>query len=266
MAYKVCSSCKKHVRENETTCWNCRSSQFEPVVKAPVPPPSAGFIDKVKGHVGTLKAVHQKYKENAAEEKRRQEEAEAKRQEELAAARKSAFERARKTCPLPLVIERTKVAGGLDLFNDEFVVTVGNEWGWSTQQLTLTTHCVLWSKGFLSTAQTSIYLTDIRDVRYRKPILRHGAIVLETAGGHSIEGLPAASNGDAVRDRLMAMIHWARHSGAHEHAPAAAPAVAAPQVPDRLDQLRRLGELKAQGILSEEEFQAEKAKLLAQSS
>ena len=41
--------------------------------------------------------------------------------------------------------------------------------------------------------------------------------------------------------------------------PAAAPAAA----PDTLTQLRQLGELKAQGVLTEEEFAAQKAKILA---
>lgn len=44
-------------------------------------------------------------------------------------------------------------------------------------------------------------------------------------------------------------------------APAPAPAPAAPQV-DLMDQLQKLGDLKAQGILTEEEFEAQKAKLL----
>jgi Short C-terminal domain len=41
-----------------------------------------------------------------------------------------------------------------------------------------------------------------------------------------------------------------------QYAQAAAPA------PDPLEQLQRLGDLKAQGILTEEEFQAQKAKIL----
>jgi len=44
-------------------------------------------------------------------------------------------------------------------------------------------------------------------------------------------------------------------------APAAPPPAAAPQ-PDMVDQLRRLGELRDAGILTEEEFAAQKAKLL----
>jgi FMN phosphatase YigB (HAD superfamily) len=44
----------------------------------------------------------------------------------------------------------------------------------------------------------------------------------------------------------------------------AAPAAAAPaDVPSTLDQLQQLGELKAQGILTDAEFEAQKAKILA---
>jgi hypothetical protein len=46
-----------------------------------------------------------------------------------------------------------------------------------------------------------------------------------------------------------------------QYAPAPAPAPAAP-APDRFSQLKQLGELKAQGILTEQEFAAEKAKIL----
>ena len=46
---------------------------------------------------------------------------------------------------------------------------------------------------------------------------------------------------------------------AYDAAPAPAPA---PSQADVIDQLQRLGDLKAQGILTEDEFAAEKAKLL----
>ena len=41
------------------------------------------------------------------------------------------------------------------------------------------------------------------------------------------------------------------------------PAAAAPAGDDRIEKLKELGELKAQGVLSEEEFAAEKARILA---
>lgn len=52
---------------------------------------------------------------------------------------------------------------------------------------------------------------------------------------------------------------------APQQQPQAAPAPAAPAAaaPSMIDQLKELGELKDQGILTEEEFAAQKAKLLA---
>jgi hypothetical protein len=60
---------------------------------------------------------------------------------------------------------------------------------------------------------------------------------------------------------------WAQQEEAKAQAaePQAAPAPAAPadSTGSMIDQLKELGELKAQGILTEEEFAAQKAKLLA---
>ena len=51
---------------------------------------------------------------------------------------------------------------------------------------------------------------------------------------------------------------------AYEEAPAAVPAPrSTPSTADRLADLKTLGELKAQGVLTEEEFAAQKAKILA---
>ena len=47
-----------------------------------------------------------------------------------------------------------------------------------------------------------------------------------------------------------------------QYAPPPEPAYAAPAQEDVIGQLERLGALKAQGLLTEEEFQAQKAKLL----
>jgi hypothetical protein len=44
---------------------------------------------------------------------------------------------------------------------------------------------------------------------------------------------------------------------------AEAPEESAPSTSDTLEQLKTLGELKAQGVLTEDEFAAEKAKILA---
>jgi hypothetical protein len=60
---------------------------------------------------------------------------------------------------------------------------------------------------------------------------------------------------------------WAQQEAqeAPQQAPVAAPAPAAAPAGESslIDQLKELGELKSQGILTEEEFAAQKAKLLA---
>lgn len=57
---------------------------------------------------------------------------------------------------------------------------------------------------------------------------------------------------------------WAQQEEPQAAAPAPAPAAApAAGGPSMIDQLKELGELKAEGILTEDEFAAQKAKLLA---
>jgi len=60
---------------------------------------------------------------------------------------------------------------------------------------------------------------------------------------------------------------WAAQEAPAEPQAAPAPAPAAPAAggltEDRISQLKELGELKTQGILTEEEFAAQKAKILA---
>ncbi len=57
---------------------------------------------------------------------------------------------------------------------------------------------------------------------------------------------------------------WAQQEEAQQAPPPAAPAATAPPAGESmLEQLKELGALKEQGILTEEEFAAQKAKLLA---
>ncbi|MER6563195.1 SHOCT domain-containing protein [Streptomyces sp. NPDC001027] len=60
---------------------------------------------------------------------------------------------------------------------------------------------------------------------------------------------------------------WAEQDSARQTAEQQAPAPAAPQthaddMTAKIDQLRQLADLKAQGVLSEEEFEAQKRQLL----
>ena len=64
-------------------------------------------------------------------------------------------------------------------------------------------------------------------------------------------------------DREAAYQQQAAPAYAPAPAPVAAPAAAVPSSNDTLSQLERLAELKQQGILTDEEFAAQKAKILA---
>jgi hypothetical protein len=66
----------------------------------------------------------------------------------------------------------------------------------------------------------------------------------------------------AGRDAQIAAERQAAYQQQVAPAPAPTPA-AAPAGDDMLDQLERLGRLRDQGVLTEEEFAAQKAKLLA---
>jgi hypothetical protein len=56
---------------------------------------------------------------------------------------------------------------------------------------------------------------------------------------------------------------YEQQQAAAAYQPPPAPAPAAPSQEDKLEQLKQLGELKAAGVLTEEEFAAQKAKILA---
>lgn len=79
----------------------------------------------------------------------------------------------------------------------------------------------------------------------------------------AVAGTATAVSG---RVRRRQKSRWAQQEGATEPqaapAPAPAPAAAPAAGPSTIDQLKELAELKTQGILTEEKFAAQKAKVL----
>jgi hypothetical protein len=77
----------------------------------------------------------------------------------------------------------------------------------------------------------------------------------------------AAGTATAVRNRVTKRQaeRWAEQEGAEQpvgHIAAEVPAAPAPAQDSTIDQLRELAQLKDQGILTEEEFAAQKVKIL----
>jgi Short C-terminal domain len=75
-----------------------------------------------------------------------------------------------------------------------------------------------------------------------------------------------AGTATAVSNRVSRSQYnrWSTQDQQQYSEPAPAPAPAAAPAPDRITQLKQLADLKTQGILTEEEFAAEKAKILSQ--
>lgn len=228
------------------------------------------MMDRIKEKVAEMDRkraeVNEARKEQDAERARlfvQQKEAEATRtkeaQEQRAARRVAAYEQLSVTCPLPLDPRPVQLPGGLRVFEDEFLVSIGKDYGWSSQRITLTSHRLIHTHGRATKDQESVYLTDIRDIIYHRAALSRAILVVETAGGHSITGLPAAKNGAQLRNQLLSLVHWAR-SRPQESAQSPAPAVAI--APDKYAQLQKIGELRDAGILTAEEFNQEKRRIL----
>jgi Bacterial PH domain len=177
--------------------------------------------------------------------------------DERSAGRATLHELLQTSCPLPIDSGDAPLPGGQRLLDDEFLVTVGKEWGMSSEKMTLTTHRIIYTHGRISKDMESVYLTDVRDVRYHKPAIGHGSLVIDTASG-KIEGLPASSNARQLRDRMLQLVHWARQRAQQ---PQVVHAPAAPE--DIPGQLATLAQLRDGGVLSDEEFATSKTALLA---
>jgi hypothetical protein len=202
-----------------------------------------GFMDKAKAKVGEMQAT--RAADNTAK-------AEAAAQMEQ--QKESLRGNVASTCPLLLTESGAKLPGGLELFPDEFIVVQGRDWGLSSDKLVITTQRIIKTEGRVNKSAETCYLSDVKDVLYHKSALHHATIAIQTSSG-TIDGIPAAKNGEDLRNNLLKMVHWVRQQ---QNAPVAA----GPQdgVPE---QIKKLAELRDQGILSPEEFESKKADLLS---
>src|ERR1044072_1500897 len=91
----------------------------------------------------------------------------------------------------------------------------------------------------------------------RRPLMRAAVVggVAYHAGKRTQEGRDADYERDARMDQL-------EQQQAMQQQQAAAPAPSGGITDDAIEQIQKLGELKSQGLITEEEFEAEKRKLL----
>ena len=177
---------------------------------------------------------------------------------EREAHRRTAFARLQGTLPLPIAIDDLALPDGGRLDEDEFVVRTAKDWGVSIKPLILTTRRLICPYDPSSRRVATIPLSDIREVRLRKHWVAFATIVIDTSLQRQA-AFPAHINGPLIKADIAAMADFAQG----REAPRVS-VVPPPPADDRFEQLQRLGKLKESGVLSEAEFEKEKARILKQ--
>jgi len=101
-------------------------------------------------------------------------------------------------------------------------------------------------------------------MRRRRPLMR--AAMVGGVAYHAGKKVQQGREEDAYRDQQIEDLQQQQAQQQYQQAPAPAPPPPAPNrgvSDDAIQQLKQLADLKAQGILTDEEFAAQKQKILA---
>jgi hypothetical protein len=184
---------------------------------------------------------------------------------EREARRGAAFARLQSSFPLSISMTDVDLPDGARLDDDEFVVRTAKDWGLSIKPLILTTKRLFCPSDLTGRSSVALRLSDVRSVTLRKHWVGFSTIVVETANRRQAS-FASHINGQLVRSDIAALVDAANGAAAPD--PSAAPepsaAASAPPAGDRYGQLRELSELKQSGVLSDAEFEKEKARILKQ--
>ena len=177
---------------------------------------------------------------------------------EREAHRRAAFARLQPSFPISISITDVELPGGARLDDDEFVVRMSKDWGLTLKPLVLTTRRLVCPSDLTGRSAVSLRLTDVRRVTLSKHAIGFSTIVVETGDQRPVS-FAAHINGQLVRSDIAAAVDYVQGTAAPNP-----PAAASPSPGDRYEQLRQIGDLKQSGVLSEAEFQEEKARILKQ--
>jgi hypothetical protein len=176
---------------------------------------------------------------------------------EREARRRFAFARVQPSFPVSISITDLDLPNGARLTDDEFVVRTAKDWGLSDKSLVLTTRRLFCPSDLTGRTILSLPLTDVLGVALHKHLIGFATIVVDIRDGRQAS-FPAHINGQLVRSDIAAAVDYANPSARLE------PSAAAPTARDRYDLLREIIELRRTGVLTEAEFEKEKARILEQ--
>ena len=143
---------------------------------------------------------------------------------------------------------------------------------WLTSYFVVTSDRLIHREGWIAKHSFEIPLEAINDVRFKQGIFERiigaGTLVVQSASEAGREEFKAIRNPEDVQKTIyhqgelnqQRMFRPTGTTAAHGAAPPAAP----PLAPSTVTELERLADLRAKGVLTEAEFQAQKAKILGQ--
>jgi hypothetical protein len=151
--------------------------------------------------------------------------------------------------------KRSLLPPGVELEPGESVVRTSHDWGTSLRTLLLTDRRLVCPIDPSAGETVSIPLTEVRTVRLRDSPLGFASVVVEFGPGRSAS-FPVHFKAATAVAEIMAAVEAAQRQAADRP-------VDEGRVPDdRYERLRKVGELKASGVLTESEFEREKARIL----
>lgn len=131
---------------------------------------------------------------------------------------------------------------------------------WATTDLVLTSHRVIYQSGVISKNGIEIPLGRINTIFSSQGVLERiigvGDLRIESASAEGAQVFNNMKRPGRIRNEINIAMesNQSRHFGGGQQTQA--------HQPDAADQLQRLAELRDQGVISEEEFQAKKADIL----
>ena len=155
--------------------------------------------------------------------------------------------------------DNVELPDGARLQDGEVVLKTAKDWGLSIKSLVLTNRRLFCPADLTGRTTVTLRLTDVLDVRLQKHLIGFSTIVVDPRDGQQAS-FPVHINGQLVRSDIAAAVDYAKRSAGLD------PSTPASSLPagDRYEQLRKISELKQSGVLSEAEFEEEKARILKQ--
>jgi hypothetical protein len=175
------------------------------------------------------------------------------------ARRADAFAHLQPAFPLKMSMTDAVLPDRARLDDDEFLVRTAKDWGLSVKSLVLTTRRLFCPSDLTGRTTLSLPLTDVLSVTLHKHMIGFSTVVVDIRDGRQAS-FPAHINGQLVSAEIAAAVEYAKRPAGLDPSTAAS----LPSARDRYELLREIIELRRSGVLTEAEFEKEKARILDQ--